>query len=109
MSEQLRYITNEEGERVGVLLEIDEYNRLQNQTASDPEILVGIDRSELQALADSMLVPSAQRRLDELLALNTENQLSAEESAELDRLLTQVDHLTVLKTRARYTLQSRIP
>jgi hypothetical protein len=70
----------------------------------DPELLVGVDQAELQALADSMLAPTAQARLDELLVRNTETQLSAEESAELDRLLAQVDHLTVLKTRARYTL-----
>jgi hypothetical protein len=107
MSEQLRYVTNEQGARVGVLLELDEYLRLKNQMASDPELLVGVDQAELQALADSMLAPTAQARLDELLARNTETQLSAEESAELDRLLAQVDHLTILKTRARYTLQKQ--
>jgi len=107
MSEQLRYITNEQGARVGVLLEIDEYLRLKNEMVSDPEFLVGIDQAELQALADSMLAPTAQARLDELLAHNTESQLSAAESAELDLLLAQVDHLTVLKTRASYTLQNQ--
>lgn len=107
MAEQLRYITNEQGARVGVLLELDEYVRLKNRTVSDPELLVGVDQPELQALADSMLAPTAQDRLDELLARNTETQLSAEDGAELDRLLTQVDNLTVLKTRARYTLQSQ--
>ena len=107
MSDQLRYITDEQGAQVGVVLELDEYLRLKNPMTPDPDLLVGVDQAELQALADSMLAPAAQAHLDELLARNTETQLSAEESAELDRLLTQVDHLTILKTGARYTLQSQ--
>lgn len=71
------------------------------------ELLIGLSDGELDALADSMLAPSAQARLDELLARNTENQLSAEEQAELDRLLDRVDQLTILKTRAKYTLHQK--
>ena len=48
---------------------------------------------------------SAQARLTELLARNAQHQLEATEVSELDRLLERVDQLTVLKTRARYTLQ----
>lgn len=29
MSEPVRYVTNEQGERVGVLLDLETYNRLQ--------------------------------------------------------------------------------
>lgn len=59
---------------------------------------------ELQALAQSQLATVSQIRLHELLARNAESQLSTDEVAELDRLIAQVDQLTILKTRARYTL-----
>jgi hypothetical protein len=72
---------------------------------NDPEMLVGLSTGELEALSDSLLAPSAQARLDELLARNAQHQLEAAEVSELDRLLERVDQLTVLKTRARYTLQ----
>ena len=72
---------------------------------NDPELLVGLSADELEALSDSLLAPSAQARLDELLARNAQKQLEGSEVAELDRLLERVDQLTVLKTRARYTLQ----
>jgi hypothetical protein len=74
---------------------------------SNSELLVGLSDDELEALADSMLAPSAQRRLDDLLERNVENRLAAEEHVELDRLLNHVDQLTTLKTRARYTLRQQ--
>ena len=40
----------------------------------------------------------------QLLAKNAESVLSTDEVAELDHLVAQVDQLTILKTRARYTL-----
>jgi hypothetical protein len=104
MSEQVHYITNEQGERVGVLLDLETYHRLANPLALDEECLIGISRDELQALADSKLAPAAQNQLDDLLVRNAESQLSADEVANLDHLLAQVDRLTILKTRARYTL-----
>ncbi|MEM7126371.1 MAG: hypothetical protein AAF702_08605 [Chloroflexota bacterium] len=107
MSEQLRYITDENGEQIGVVLNLQQYQELKSQelSHSDAELLIGLSEEELYALAESMLVPIAQERLEQLLEANAENQLSDEESTELDRLLTQVDHLTILKTRARYTLK----
>ena len=75
--------------------------------SSDSEILVGLSQDELEALADSILVPSAQSRLDDLLERNAEGQLSANEQLELDRLLAKVDQLTILKTRAKFTLHQR--
>lgn len=72
---------------------------------NDPEMLVGLSTGELEALSDSLLAPSAQARLDALLTRNAERQLEASDVAELDRLLERVDQLTVLKTRARYTMQ----
>jgi hypothetical protein len=68
------------------------------------DLLVGLSDDELEALADSMLSPSAQGRLDELLDQNAEGRLSALEQQELDRLLDRVDQLSILKTRARLTL-----
>jgi len=72
--------------------------------SKDSELLVGLSDGELEALAESLLAPSAQARLDELLARNAEIQISPEDKAELDRLLERIDQLTLLKTRARYTL-----
>ncbi|MFO1429361.1 MAG: hypothetical protein U1F76_04360 [Candidatus Competibacteraceae bacterium] len=103
MSEQLHYLTDDKGKRIGVLLNMEEYSRLVKQNM-DKDLLIGLSQAELQALAQMMLAPTAQSRLDELLARNAESPLSAEETAELDRLLEQVDQLTILKARARYTL-----
>jgi len=62
MSEQVRYITNEQGERVGVLLDLDVYNRLANPLTLDEECLIGLNSDELQALADSMPTPQIKLR-----------------------------------------------
>lgn len=75
--------------------------------SNDPELLVGLSDDELEALADSMRAPSAQARLDDLLGRNAGNPLAANEQTELDRLLARVDQLTILKTRARYTLRQQ--
>jgi hypothetical protein len=72
--------------------------------SADTELLNELSPGELEALAESILAPAAQARLDELLVRNKDNRLSASEQAELDRLLSRVDQLTLLKTRARYTL-----
>ncbi|NMG20738.1 hypothetical protein [Brasilonema bromeliae] len=104
MSESVQYVTNQQGERVGVLLNLETYHQLTNALTSDAEILTGLSLDELQALAESMLSPKAQVQLDDLLARNAENQLSADETITLERLLEQVDQLNILKTRARYTL-----
>ncbi len=102
MAEQ--YVINEQGKHVAVLLDMADYQRLKQPTADDQDLLLTLSQAELEALADGQLAPAAQTRLDELLIRNQEGQLSTEDSAELDRLLLQVDQLTILKTRARYTL-----
>jgi hypothetical protein len=71
---------------------------------SSSELLTGLSVDELEALADSILAPAAQARLDDLLARKKEKALSAQEERELDILLHKTDQLTILKTRARYTL-----
>ena len=73
--------------------------------SSDCELLVGLSVEESEALADSLLAPAAQARLDDLLARQKEKLLSADEKRALDGLLQKVDQLTILKTRARYTLK----
>ena len=40
--------------------------------SNDSDLLIGLSDGELEALADSVLAPSAQGRLDELLEQNAE-------------------------------------
>lgn len=74
---------------------------------SNPELLVGLSVAELEALADSSLAPAAQHRLDELLARSKENKLVAGEELALVHLPQKVDNLTIVKTRARLTLDQQ--
>ncbi|MDZ8033870.1 hypothetical protein [Nostoc sp. DedSLP04] len=103
MSDSVQYVTNAEGKKVGVLLDLETYQQLTNLSV-DSELLIGLNVDELQALAESYLSPKAQIQLQELLVKNTDNDLSDEETETLDRLLAQVDQLNIIKTRARYTL-----
>lgn len=104
MSESVHYITNQQGERVGVMLDLETYNRLTNYLRSDTELLTNLSIDELQALAESMLAPKEQEELEGLLVKNKENQLSADENDLLDKMLAKIDRLNIIKTRARYTL-----
>ncbi|WP_107669245.1 hypothetical protein [Cyanothece sp. BG0011] len=70
----------------------------------DNERLTNLSIDELEALANSSLVPNTQTQLSELLDKNANNKLSAEEQITLDKLLNQIDQLNILKTRAKYTL-----
>ncbi|PSB21542.1 hypothetical protein C7B65_02855 [Phormidesmis priestleyi ULC007] len=105
MSEAVQYVTNQQGERVGVLLDLETYHRLSNISASDEDLLTGLSLEELQALADSQLASTEQVQLGELLIQNADGQLPPEANTKIDLLLTQVDNLNILKTRARYTLK----
>jgi hypothetical protein len=105
MSELVQYVTNQQGDRVGVLLDWDTYSRLVNPLELDAECLLGLNVDDLKALASCKLAVTEQTRLDDLVARNAESLLSAEEVAELDDLLAKADRLTILKTRARYTLK----
>ena len=104
----IQYVVDEQGKQVAVLLDMVEYKRLTTQITAEAELLVGLNQAELQALAESMLAPIAQTRLTELLADNRTRALLPTEITELDHLLAQVDQLTILKTRARYTLNQQI-
>jgi hypothetical protein len=70
----------------------------------EDELLVGLSLDELQALAEGILAPTAQAQLGTFLNRNAEQQLSVDENLTLDRRLSQVDQVNVLKTRTRYTL-----
>lgn len=71
------------------------------------EMLTSLSVAELEALADGLLAPARQARLDQLLVKNAERSLGGEERRELDRLLELVDQLTLLKTRAIYPRPSQ--
>ena len=105
MTALLQYVTNERGERVGVLLDWNTYSRLANPLGLDEECLVGLSVDELKALATCKLALADQTRLDDLVTRNAESLLSTHEVAELDDLLAKADQLTILKTRAKYTLK----
>jgi hypothetical protein len=101
----VQYLVGEDGQRTGVVLRWEDYQALQAMFSTDPDILVGLSRSELQALAEGMLSSGHQERLDELLRKNREEGLVNGEERELDCLLEHVDHMNTLKARAMYTLQ----
>ncbi|HET6422265.1 MAG TPA: hypothetical protein VFG20_01200 [Planctomycetaceae bacterium] len=68
------------------------------------DLLSNLSTGELEALAECQLVPEQQDRLSLLLDRCRESTATPAEESELDRLLQHVDSLTLLKTRARYTL-----
>jgi hypothetical protein len=105
--EPVRYLVEESGKRVGVVLSWKDYQELCAAQPHDLELLVGLSDAELGVLADSMLVSRLQERLSHLLQLNREGDLNAKEERELDRLLEQVDQMNMLKARAMYTLRHR--
>lgn len=72
---------------------------------ADQELLKDLSIDELDALAESILIPKAQSQLQELLSKNAEATLLTEETHLLDHLLAQIDYLNILKTRAKYTLK----
>ena len=41
MSDAVQYLTNQKGDRVGVLLDLETYHRLAQGSASDPGLLTG--------------------------------------------------------------------
>jgi hypothetical protein len=109
MSEPMRYVTDEQGNRIGVVLDLARYPYLASPLVLDADCLVGLSVEELQALANARLASGEQARLSDLLERNSDPQwagaLSEVEVAELDRLLAEGDQLMVLKARARYTLK----
>jgi hypothetical protein len=101
-----RFITDDQGQRVGVLLDLATYEALLRSRSQDTELLQDLSAAELAALAGSKLTPDVQGRLNELLAKQADGVLSEDEAQVLEKLLEQVDHLNILKARAHYTLQA---
>jgi hypothetical protein len=106
MTQSLQYITNEKGQKIGVLLDWESYSQLVQSKNIDDEYLVGLSNDELQALATCKIALSEQEKLDSLIHKNSLDSLSSDEEQELDELLAKADQLTILKTRARYTLKA---
>jgi hypothetical protein len=65
---------------------------------------LGLSNKELRALSDCKITVAEQERLSDLLDRNSDGLLSAEEQSELTKLVEQADQLSMLKTRAQYTL-----
>jgi hypothetical protein len=105
----MRYVTDEQGKRIGVVLDLERYPYLASPLALDADCLVGLSVEELQALANGRLASGEQARLSDLLERNSDplwsGALSEAEVEELDRLLAEGDQLMVLKACARYTLK----
>jgi hypothetical protein len=103
MVKQVQYVTNERGDRVGVLLNLETYQQLVIYP-NDDKILVSLSQGELEALAEIKLGISEQTQLDELLEKNAEGLLEESEMVRLDNLIEKIDQLNLLKARAIYTL-----
>ena len=73
--------------------------------SKETNILPNVSAAGLKALANAMLAPKMQSQLDDLLARNSEGNLSERESKELDSLIEQIDELNLLKARADFTLR----
>jgi hypothetical protein len=106
MIDEIQYVTNIQGDRVGVLLTVEAYQRFQQQCQiEDPKLLLNLSLEELQVLADCKLVPEEQAQIDQTLERNALRQLSDSEVARLDTVLKKVEYLNRLRSRAKYTLQ----
>ena len=74
----------------------------------EADLLTNISDSGLRALANIALAPALQSRLNDLLVRQSSDELSSDESEELDSLIGQVDELNLLKARAEYTLRQTV-
>jgi len=104
MINQVQYVTDEDGKRVGVLLDVQSYQQML-VGVDDPDLLPGLSRDELVALAETKLTSGDQDRLEYLLAANKSQTISEAETEELDAILERIDYLNIIKARALYTLQ----
>ena len=101
-----RFVTNAQGERVGVLLDLSTYEQML-AGRDDPELLLDLSEPELAALAEGELALGSQQDLHILREKSGAHALSEDEAERLDRLIERIDQLNVLKARARYTLRAR--
>lgn len=101
------YIVGENGKRIGVVLDWEVYKKLQASIPADPDLLLSLDNSELQLLAEGMLSSPNQSRLETLLKKNKSTKLTGKEEKELGSLIAYIDSMNLLKAKAQYTLQQR--
>ena len=66
--------------------------------------LSNMSLQELKTLAEAVVAPDCQQQLKALLDRNQRGELSPGEQATLDEMLAEVDQVTLLKARARYTM-----
>ena len=66
MAASVQYLTNKQGERIGVFLDLETYHKLMDQSVVDFELLSNLSLDELQALADINLSINTQTELDDL-------------------------------------------
>lgn len=102
---RVEYLVREDGERTGVVLNWQDFQKLRSHLERDPDLLVGLDVETLAAIADGMMSAPHQQRLETLLERNRSGALTLEERAELDQLLDDIDRMNLLKARALYTLK----
>jgi hypothetical protein len=101
----VEYLVREDGERTGVVLNWQDFQKLRARLEADPDLLVGLDVETLSAIANGMLSAPHQQQLDALLERNRTDGLAPEERSELDQLLDDIDRMNLLKARAIYTLK----
>jgi hypothetical protein len=68
------------------------------------ETLSGLSEGELRVLAEAVMAPAHQQRLQAMLRKNREEGLTPAEKEELDKLLKECDQVALLKAKALYTL-----
>ena len=100
-----QFLTNEQGERVGVVLDMATYEKLLRLETRDANLLRDLTIEQLEVLAKSQLTSDAQEQLYDLIEKKKTSALSREETKQLAGFLEQIDQLAVLKARALYTLK----
>lgn len=105
VSPQVRYVANDQGQCTTVVLQWEDIQSLQAMISSGHDLLIGLSEPELRFLAQGVLPSGYQKRLSDLIERNCGGGLSEDEAEELERLLTHVDSMNILKARARRTLQ----
>ena len=104
-----RFLTDDQGQAVEVVLDMDTYERLLLSQSSDPRLLRDFSREQLEALAKSTLTTAEESDLYGLIEKKKGEGLSADETAKLQGLLDQIDQLALIKARALYTLHKMEP
>jgi hypothetical protein len=102
-----RFITDPNGKRIEVILDLESYQKFLQSQMQDENLLVGVSDAELRALAKGKLATDEQERLSSLIKREKAGSLSSEETRELDTMLEDLDQLNLLKAKALYTLKVR--